>query len=80
MSSPFRVVDPLRARLAETDARVRIADGDVKKAIETWVLVRAAFGCPAPAGLVEAMAQSGMLSRDVAQYTAGEQPAETTEQ
>lgn len=70
-----RIHDPLRNRLAESDMRIRIADADVRKACETWILVRAAYGCPAPAGLVEAMCQSGMCGVDVKAFAvrAGEE-------
>lgn len=68
MNGIHRLNDPLRQRLSETDARMRVADGALRQAIEHWVLVRAAYGCPAPPGLIQAMAGSGMLGNEVLAY------------
>lgn len=75
--SIHRLNDPLRAKLAETDARIRIADGDVRKAIETWVLTRAAYGCHVHPGLMHAMRESNMLGHEVAVF-ASPPPEEKT--
>lgn len=68
MQNGFAVRDPLQQRMHDIEMRCRVADGEVRMAIEAWVLVRAAYGARVQPALIAALAQSNLLSKDVAEF------------
>lgn len=64
----YRVPDPLQQRLREVQARLHVADGAVRVAIESWVMVRAAYGGHVQGPVIALLVQSGLLSNDVARF------------